>query len=288
MRNAVPRLLGIGDNTVDVYVDKGLMFPGGNTVNVAAMWARLGKPSSYLGCVSYDAYGELIYRALMEEKVDLSHCRRSHGQNACSLVGHDGGDRHFLGSRKGVTRDITLTEDDYIFMSSFEVVHTSIFSGLDRYVPLMANRCRLLSYDLSNRWNDDHLQHLAGHLDVAFLSLSEFDAHEAVQILQKWTAAGSGIAVGTRGGAGSFAVHNGKVYSAGVKPVTVVDTLGAGDGFATGFLLEWCTSSDVDRALEAGASNAAEICTIMGGFGHGIAFDTPPDDLPPRSAVART
>ncbi|MER9947289.1 PfkB family carbohydrate kinase [Mesorhizobium sp. M0047] len=287
MRNVVPRLLGLGDNTVDVYVDKGLMFPGGNTVNVAGMWARQGQPAGYLGCLSFDQYGNLIYQSLSEDGIDLSHCRRSHKPNACTLIGHEGEDRRFLGSRKGVARDITLTEDDYLYMSSFDVVHTSIFSGLDTYIPSIANRCRSLSYDLSNRWNDEHLGRLAGHLDIAFLSLGDVNAEEGIKILHRWTEAGCGLAVGTRGSEGSLAVQNGMLYSAGVKPATVVDTLGAGDGFAAGFLLEWCTSSDVGRALEAGAQNAAEICSVMGAFGHGLAFDTPPDDLPERSEVAR-
>ncbi len=34
------RVLGIGDNTVDIYVDQGVQFPGGNAVNVAILTGR--------------------------------------------------------------------------------------------------------------------------------------------------------------------------------------------------------------------------------------------------------
>ena len=46
----MPRILGIGDNTIDTYVSAGLQLPGGNAVNVAALARRLGAEASYLGC----------------------------------------------------------------------------------------------------------------------------------------------------------------------------------------------------------------------------------------------
>ncbi|MGV1989193.1 PfkB family carbohydrate kinase [Agrobacterium sp. 22-221-1] len=287
MRDGVPSLLGIGDNTVDVYVDKGWMFPGGNTVNVAAMWARLGAAAAYLGCLSFDRYGSLIYSALAEEGVDLSHCRRAEGPNACALIGHDHGDRMFLGSRPGVRGDFALTEDDYRYMSSFNVVHTSIHSGLDQHVAAMADCASLLSYDFSNRWTDEHRDRMARHVDIAFLSLGSMALSDCELALRRWADAGCKTVVGTRGAQGSLALHDGRLHAAATKPASVVDTLGAGDGFVTGFLLEWAVLSDITRALDRGARNAAMTCSVMGAFGHGVTFSTLPDDLPPRRAIAR-
>ena len=34
------RVLGIGDNTVDIYLDEGMQYPGGNAVNVAVQAGR--------------------------------------------------------------------------------------------------------------------------------------------------------------------------------------------------------------------------------------------------------
>ncbi|EUB99979.1 MULTISPECIES: PfkB family carbohydrate kinase [Rhizobium/Agrobacterium group] len=283
-----PSLLGIGDNTVDVYVDKGWMFPGGNSVNVAAMAAKLGVSAGYVGCLSRDQYGSLIYDALKEEGVDLSHCRRAEGANACALIGHDQGDRRFLGSRPGVREDFTLMDDDYLYMRSFDIVHTSIFSGLDDRIETLAENATMLSYDFSNRWTDTHRDHLADKIDIAFLSLSELALDECEGVLKSWAQAGCRTVVGTRGSEGSLALHEGRLCSFGVKPARVVDTLGAGDGFVAGFLVEWSKSSDLTRALEAGAVNAAAACAVMGGFGHGRPFSVLPDDLPPRRAAART
>ncbi|MDP6184230.1 MAG: hypothetical protein QF609_10460 [Gammaproteobacteria bacterium] len=42
MADSGVRLLGLGDNAVDIYADKGVMFPGGNAVNVAVHGKRRG------------------------------------------------------------------------------------------------------------------------------------------------------------------------------------------------------------------------------------------------------
>ena len=75
----VYRILGLGDNTIDTYVDAGLQFPGGNAVNVAVMARRLGAETSYLGCWGDDEGGRLLEDALTAERVDLSHVRRIAG-----------------------------------------------------------------------------------------------------------------------------------------------------------------------------------------------------------------
>ena len=48
--------------------------------------------------------------------------------------------------------------------------------------------------------------------------------------------------------------------------------LGAGDSFATAFLLAMLEKKDIRAAMEAGAEFAAKTCLVNGAFGHGIAF----------------
>ena len=76
---AMPRILGLGDNTIDTYVSAGLQFPGGNAVNVAALARRLGAQASYLGCWGDDEGGAILRAALTAEGVDLSHVREIAG-----------------------------------------------------------------------------------------------------------------------------------------------------------------------------------------------------------------
>ena len=84
-----PRLLGLGDNTIDTYVSLGREFPGGNAVNVAVLARRRGAAASYLGCWGDDAGGALLRDALRAEGVDLSHVRViAGGETARARIAH--------------------------------------------------------------------------------------------------------------------------------------------------------------------------------------------------------
>ena len=52
-----------------------------------------------------------------------------------------------------------------------------------------------------------------------------------------------------------------------------MDTLGAGDSFATAFLLELLKGGTIEDAMQAGSEFAAKTCMVHGAFGHGISFE---------------
>jgi sugar/nucleoside kinase (ribokinase family) len=69
----------------------------------------------------------------------------------------------------------------------------------------------------------------------------------------------------TRGAAGSVAVANGSRAEIGAIPVdTIVDTTGAGDLFAAGFLAARCRGHGLERCLRWGGVAAAEIISHFG------------------------
>jgi sugar/nucleoside kinase (ribokinase family) len=69
----------------------------------------------------------------------------------------------------------------------------------------------------------------------------------------------------TRGAAGALGIERGNRVQITAAPVDrVVDTTGAGDLFAAGFLAARCRARPLDRCLEAGAQAAAEIISHFG------------------------
>lgn len=99
--------------------------------------------------------------------------------------------------------------------------------------------------------NEDEVRHLTGNadLDTALDALSP-----KVKSL-----------VVTRGAAGAIGIDNGsrvEVPAAAVEHV--VDTTGAGDLFAAGFLAARCRGHGLERCLEAGALAAAEVISHFG------------------------
>jgi len=69
----------------------------------------------------------------------------------------------------------------------------------------------------------------------------------------------------TRGAAGAIAIEGGKRVEIPAAPVErVVDTTGAGDLFAAGFIAARCRGHGVERCLEAGSLAAAEVISHFG------------------------
>ena len=69
----------------------------------------------------------------------------------------------------------------------------------------------------------------------------------------------------TRGAQGALALENGEVVEIAATPVAkVVDTTGAGDLFAAGFLTARCRGHGLRKCLETGAIAAAEIISHFG------------------------
>lgn len=263
------RILGLGDNTVDTYVDRGLQFPGGNAVNVAVMAHRLGADAAYLGCVGEDAGGDLLCAALAAEGVDLSRVRRRPGPTARARLAHDAGDRRFLGSDPGVRADYRLEADDFAYIAGFDLVHSSIFSDLGADLAPVRRAARRLAFDFSTRTSEDVLRRFAPGLDLAFLSAADRSDEEAEALVAQTIDLGAECVVVTRGAAGAVAGRGGRRARQPALPTRVIDTLGAGDGLIAGFLVAVLDGAPLDAALTAGAVFAAQVCTWEGGFGHG-------------------
>lgn len=272
MRPAGPRLLGLGDNTVDTYVDAGLQFPGGNAVNVAVLAHRLGLIASYLGCLGTDAGGDLIAAALDDEGIETSRMRRVPGANARAFIRHDGGDRRFLRGEPGVRGRYDFTDDDFAYIAGFDAIHTSIFSELDAELPRLRNVAAQLSYDFSERWSDAVFARVLPHIDIAFVSAPNRADTEVAALLRACVAAGPWLAVATRGVQGAMAFAEGEILTQGIVPAEFIDTLGAGDGFIAACLTSLLRGGELASALEQGAGFAADVVGWQGAFGYGVAW----------------
>lgn len=273
------RLLGLGDNTVDTYVDRGLQFPGGNAVNVAVQARRLGAETGYLGCLGSDQAGKLLSDALRQEGVDTARCRIRAGANARAFIGHDGQDRRFLRSEHGVRGEWgTFDAEDRAYIAGFDLVHSSIYSELGDALPVVRSAARRLSYDFSERWTDENLAATLPSVDIAFLSYPSASDEDCRNLLERCIGWGAGMVVATRGARGALALAGGRFHEQAASPASVMDTLGAGDGFIAACLLAILDGAGIVAALAAGAEHAADVCGYQGGFGHGVAW-TPTETL---------
>lgn len=267
------RIAAFGDNVVDCYLADGLMYPGGNCVNVAVHARRAGAETAYVGAVANDAAGRVIRDALSAEEVDVSHLRMLDGMTAYCIIGHRGAERVFVDFDLGVSM-FTPSAEDFVFLAGFDAVHVGQSSGLDASVPAVAAIAHL-SYDFSTRREPAHLAAVAPFCFLASASAGDMGLDEAVAYSARIRDAGADWVLLTRGEAGALLRRGDIVVHGAAEPVAARDTLGAGDTFIARTLVGLLRNEAPEAILREAARAAAATCLYYGGLGRGAPLDLP-------------
>ncbi|MFE9396406.1 PfkB family carbohydrate kinase [Streptomyces flavidovirens] len=283
------RVLGFGDNIVDRFVDRGIDYPGGNSVNVAVYARRLGLEAAYLGVFGDDGLGRFLRDSITAQDVAVDHCVVRTGETGLSTLRVDDGDRVFLGWNGGgvtVREPLTLDGELLAYVASFDLVHSSVYSRSESELPRLAGPGPLVTFDLSS---DDefrtpsYLDRVCPYADLVLLSCSHLDEAATCSLLAEAVDRGARLALATRGVDGAIAYDGRTVHTAPARRVDaarpLVDTMGCGDAFLTGFVISllrggWSRDTPphgdlIERALHDGAAAAHEQCFVEGAFGHG-------------------
>ncbi len=264
------KVIGVGDNTVDRYLHLRKMFPGGNAVNVPVLAHRQGHPAAYLGWLAEDPHGLLIFNALKEEGIDVSHSRLVEGENAYCEITQKDGDRLFGEYSEGVCGKIALDDSDLDFISTFDLVHTSVYSFIDPFMKQLKSAAKTLSYDFSQEWDKAFLSSILPMVNIALISNPEGILEQNKELAIFAAGFGPECVLVTSGEKGALLYAGNQFYMQPILPVEkVVDTLGAGDAFAARFMVDYLDGVAVDEALHNAAQSAAEKCMFFGAFGHG-------------------
>jgi fructoselysine 6-kinase len=266
------RLLGVGDNVVDRYHQLGMMFPGGQALNVAVAARRADAEAGYLGSLGTDAAGRVVLQALRAEGLDLERVRVVDGPNAYAEVELVDGNRVFVGSSEGVSR-FSLSNEDLAYAATFDIAHSSESSFLEAQIPTLARHVRV-SFDFSIRRDPAYLRPLLRHLTVACFSASDLGDEATEALLRHAIEAGVEIALATRGEADAMVCDRAGMWRQPVVRVDALDTLGAGDVFTGRFLVGVFSGEERRASLQAAAEVAARACEIYGAFGHGSPFES--------------
>ena len=222
---------------------------GGSAANVAVGLCDLSVPAGLVGSVGTDDHGRRIRAELADRGVDLTHVRTVPGETAVKyLVVDASGEVMVLGS-DGANEAVSAADLDPSLVSGIDHVH------LTGQRPATAARLATLAGEAGATVSVDPGRQLARRdfspaierADVVFVNEREADAARA---------AGADpdrqVVVEKRGAAGATAsAPDGRTTHPGVA-VTAVDTAGAGDAFAAGFLAAHLEGGPLARALAWG------------------------------------
>jgi len=269
------RVTGIGDCGVDRYVDLGEDRPGGITLNFAVNARALFASSDGVGVVTAlgtDPESGLVRRAI--DRLGLDSCIATiDGATSIQYIDrHSSGEKIFVRYEEGVLGGYRVGPRERAVIAASDVLVAVVYSqveGLFQTVMDSPSRgLRAVDFgDLAGVTGGVGIvERYVDRFHVGFFGLGPSDA-ALIEPLERLARASGRLLVVTLGAAGSIAFNGGErsVCAAVVVP-RVVDTTGAGDAFAAGFLSEYCRSRRVAESLSAGARRAAVVVQELGAF----------------------
>ena len=120
--------------------------------------------------------------------------------------------------------------------------------------------------DIAQHPDTTNLRQYCDRFDVAFAGLS-LEHRDLIDEIESIAVEAGKLVIVTLGADGSLALGGGeRIRCPAAEVDRVVDTTGAGDTFAAGFLAEYCVSRDVAASLARGAKEAAVTVQRIGAF----------------------
>ena len=264
------KVLGVGDNCIDHYIELGKRYPGGNALNFVVYASRYEDiEAQYVGIVGTDDNGRFMLDQIKENGFSTDHIIIREGTTAVTKILIREGDRVFDDYTEGVQEDVVLPYEKIPSPKGYDLIHFTVWGfGREHIKRLKESTGALLSCDFSGQLEDPRTE-IIQYLDISFFSgshLIEKDQNPE-PVLKRLKEKTPGLVVMTLGEYGSM-VYDGKdLYKGEAIPVDVVDTLGAGDAYIAGFLCSRIKGKTIPESIMAGHLAATEICKRLGAWG---------------------
>jgi len=256
---------------------------GGSVANAMVGIAALGGTTCFTGCIYNDAHGKSYSRSLEKAGVEFRAQFGERGSGTCIVLITPDAQRTFL-TTLGCAADITRegVSEEAIQSSRYLYVEGYLWDG-----PKAKDACRhamevarqhgtRVAFTASDsfcveRHHDDYRNILENYADLYFANAEEARAlvgEDATPDAARRMAEYCGMAAVTDGSAGVHIATRDTLIHVPAIPTDPVDTTGAGDAFAAGFLY----GITHDHSLEGAAKEGVKLATrVISQFGARLA-----------------
>lgn len=252
-----------------------ILASGGSAANTINGLANLNVETGFIGKVGKDELGDFFYNDMVKANISPTLLKGINPTGTALAIVTTDSERTFATSLGAA---IELTENDLAnnIFDGYEILHIEGYlvqnhSLIERALKLAKSSGLKVSLDLAS-YNvvEDNLEFLTRmvkeYVDIIFANEEEAKAftgkspRESLDILAGITE----IAVVKLGSKGSLIKSGEEVYEAGVIKATPVDTTGAGDLYASGFLYGLSKELSLDKCGQIGSLLSGKVIEVIG------------------------
>jgi sugar/nucleoside kinase (ribokinase family) len=262
--------IDIGSDTDSIIVRT----RGGSAANVAIFGALTGTPSRFIGQVGNDNLGEQLCASLRGSGVDV--CTEARGRTgSIVVVVQPNGERTFLTDR-GVASDLSVFDAQHlagvsiVHVPTYSLAHDPLATTAIQYIRAARASGALISIDASSTsvlrdYGISRYSELIASI-APDVFLCNNDEAALLNIDTARPMPGVELTVIKRGALPVTSITAaGVVTEVAIPPVAkIVDTTGAGDAFAAGFLPVYATSRNIKDSITNGNLIASRVLRSPG------------------------
>jgi len=273
--------------------------PGGSAANTIVGLSRLSAKTGYIGKITDDDAGRIIFKDLLNENIDIKGIikeSKGRGRSGVAEVFVDKKGGRSIIVDPGVNDFIKISEIDLDYVEKFKIIHlTSFVSILSKdsfeaqknLLKLVSNP--IVSFDPGFLYAERGLDEMTDFLrstDILFINereimvlTNEKNFESACNVLSGYV----DTLVVKLGDRGCFVKRNDKEFFSKPFSVNVVDTTGAGDAFNSGFLYGILNERSIEDCARMG-NKVASLSITKSGARDGLPFikDLKEDDDYPK------
>ena len=249
--------------------------PGGSVCNTMRAMARLGADVGYIGKIGSDDAGKM-YESETERSGVKPYFVHVDGISGCSTVFISPDGERTMATFLGPAA--TLSDDDVTdeILGKYDCLYIEgyLISNEKLFIPILKKAKKLgltIALDLSNfnivnGFKDLLKDVIPEYVNILFSNESEAEAYtgcsarEAVKIISKDV----DISVVTIGKDGVLVCDNKETIHINALDCNVIDTTGAGDNFAAGFLYGYSSGVSLEQSAQIGTLLSANVIETVG------------------------
>lgn len=248
---------------------------GGSASNTIHGLANLGVGSAYIGKTGNDEYGS-FFRSDMEQAGILPRLLNGSQNTGTAITFITPDSERTFGTFLGAAVELYPTDISLADFTGYDILHLEGYlafnQDLTAHIVKFAKKAGLrVSLDLASynvvEANLEFLRNLVEkHVDIIFANEEEAKAFtgEEPRTALEMLAGMCNIAVVKVGKEGSWVASQNKVYKIDALPANAIDTTGAGDLYAAGFLYGIARELPVDKCAAIGSITAGSVIEVLG------------------------
>jgi len=256
----------------EVWINDHEESSGGSAANTIVGLSRLGLSCGFIGAVGDDPEGERILKDLADDHVDTAGLKHVSPRRSGTVIGFvDQSGERALYVDAGANSDLSLDDIRIDYVRQARLIHTSSFVDRDQLL-MQIELAKILKGDIAIsfspgmlcfRHSFDELSELFKGATIIFVSENELRSLTGQGIEASCASlieVSDAIIAVTLGKNGSYIAKGDlrlEVMADPISPDEVVDTTGAGDAYAAGFICGYLRGDELETSARLGSKVAS-------------------------------